>query len=505
MADPIRAVEYVRMSSEGQQLSIPFQQAAIRLHAAQRSYEIVRTYEDAACSGLYIEGRPSLKRLLDEVQSGQADFKAILVYDVSRWGRFPDTDEGGYYEYLCRKAGVQVVYCAEPFPADSGPLTAVLKAIKRAMAAEFSRELSVKVHSAMTRLAVRGYLPGGPPGYGWRRMLVGNDGQRKGILEAGVYKPARTDRVILVPGPEREIETVHRIYRLFLEDRLGHRTIAAILNSEAAPFSNGRRWTQHSVRHVLQSERHVGTIVFNRTSSRFRKGLTDRGRVKNDPSEWVRGTFPEAIVPHEQFMRVKQMPNLRGLIYRDEEELLAPLRSLLQEYGHLSSTLIKYRPGVPSPATLRARFGSIRKAFARVGYACRYAPEKNLSVRVKALELAKRIVAAVEARGHAVIWRDRRKPVTLESGKTLTVSIAHFAPTLRPPALRWAAPTGHRNHPDYIVVARSDQSGERTIDYYYLPGKVVKRWYTFLDGGPLYACYRCTSFENLIETLLSRR
>ena len=135
MADLVRAVEYVRMSTAGQQLSIPFQQAAIRLHAVQRGYEIVRTYADEARSGLYLEGRPSLASLLAEVESGRADFRVILVYDVSRWGRFQDVDESGYYEYLCRKAGISVEYCAELFGIDPSPLNAVLKAIKRAMAA----------------------------------------------------------------------------------------------------------------------------------------------------------------------------------------------------------------------------------------------------------------------------------------------------------------------------------------------------------------------------------
>jgi hypothetical protein len=32
----------------------------------------------------------------------------ILVLDVSRWGRFQDIDESAYYEFLCRRAGMQV-------------------------------------------------------------------------------------------------------------------------------------------------------------------------------------------------------------------------------------------------------------------------------------------------------------------------------------------------------------------------------------------------------------
>jgi len=54
----------------------------------------------------------------------------------------------GIYEYLCRRAGIAVVYCAEPFCNDGSPMQALLKHIKRIMAAEYSRELSVKVWHA---------------------------------------------------------------------------------------------------------------------------------------------------------------------------------------------------------------------------------------------------------------------------------------------------------------------------------------------------------------------
>jgi len=46
--------------------------------------------------------------------SGHAAYKAILVYDVSRWGPFQDNDEAAHYEFLCKSTGVPVHYCAEP-------------------------------------------------------------------------------------------------------------------------------------------------------------------------------------------------------------------------------------------------------------------------------------------------------------------------------------------------------------------------------------------------------
>lgn len=116
-----RAAQYVRMLTEHQQYSTANQQDALREYAQQRGMEIVRTYADEGKSGLSFAGRSSLQQLIADVQAGCADFAIILVYDVSRWGRFQDADEGAYYEYLCKRAGIEVHYCAEQFENDGGP------------------------------------------------------------------------------------------------------------------------------------------------------------------------------------------------------------------------------------------------------------------------------------------------------------------------------------------------------------------------------------------------
>ena len=102
----VRAAEYVRMSTDHQKYSTENQAEAIRQYALARDIEIVRTYTDAGKSGLKIEGRDALKKLIDDVQNGATDFEMVLVYDISRWGRFQDADESAYYEFLCREAGI---------------------------------------------------------------------------------------------------------------------------------------------------------------------------------------------------------------------------------------------------------------------------------------------------------------------------------------------------------------------------------------------------------------
>jgi DNA invertase Pin-like site-specific DNA recombinase len=115
-----------------------------------------------------MEGRDALGQMLRDVQEGRAEFSIILVYDVSRWGRFQNPDESAFYEYACQQAGVFVHYCAEQFSNDGSPVSTIIKSIKRTMAGEYSRELSTKVFQGacrLVKLGLRTRLAGrcGPP------------------------------------------------------------------------------------------------------------------------------------------------------------------------------------------------------------------------------------------------------------------------------------------------------------------------------------------------------
>src|SRR5262245_32389165 len=89
----LKAAQYIRMSTDEQDYSTLNQAEAIAAYAAAHSIEIVQTYSDEARSGLQLNDRPGLKRLLGDIETGNADFGVVLVYDVSRWGRFQDVDE----------------------------------------------------------------------------------------------------------------------------------------------------------------------------------------------------------------------------------------------------------------------------------------------------------------------------------------------------------------------------------------------------------------------------
>src|ERR1022692_4510039 len=207
------AAAYVRMSTEHQQYSTANQLDVLREYAARYRWIITKVYADEGRSGLNIEGREALSQMISDVLSKKVNFAHILVYDVSRWGRFQDPDEAAHHEFICREAGVSVHYCAEQFDNNLSLASTIAKSLKRAMAGEYSRELSVKVFRGASRLIQLGFKQGGPDVYGLRRMLVDQNSQPKGILKPGEQKSLHTDRVIFVPGPAKETEVVRWIFQ----------------------------------------------------------------------------------------------------------------------------------------------------------------------------------------------------------------------------------------------------------------------------------------------------
>jgi DNA invertase Pin-like site-specific DNA recombinase len=209
------AEQYLRMSTEHQQYSILNQSAAIALYAAAHNISIVRTFVDEGKSGTTMKGRNGLQELLRVIESGSADFNQVLVYDVSRWGRFPDSDEAAHYEFLCKRAGITVRYCAEQFENDNSITSNLLKALKRTMAWEYSRELSVKISTGQRRLVALGYWQGGCGPFGLQRQLVGQDGRPKHLLKLGEWKSINTDRITLTPGPPDAVKTIQLAFDLY--------------------------------------------------------------------------------------------------------------------------------------------------------------------------------------------------------------------------------------------------------------------------------------------------
>lgn len=461
----VRAAAYVRMSTEPQTFSIENQMERITAFADRRGFEIVRVYEDAARSGLTVDGREALQRLLSDVTSGTTDFDAILVYDVSRWGRFQDADEGAYHEHLCRRAGITVHYCAEQFDNDGSIGSTLLKAVKRVMAGEYSRELSVKVFAGQCRLIERGYRQGGMAGFGLRRLLVDEHGAAKRELGLGERKSLQTDRVVLVPGPEIEVDAVRRMYRLFTTG-IREREIATLLNCEGIRTDLGRTWTRGSVHQVLTNPKYVGDNVYNRVSNKLRQK-----RVVNAPEMWVvaKEAFPP-IVDLDLFVRSKEIVEERSRRYEDAD-LLVLLAELLHMTGALSSIIIDECETMPSSSIYRSRFGSLLRAYRLVGYApdrdYRYI-ETNRRLRALHPDSVAAVVNGLKATGGEVTCDPVTDLLTINGEFSTSVVIARHRTTPAGSA-RWHIRLDAGLAPDVTLAIRMDAENVVPRDYYILP------------------------------------
>jgi DNA invertase Pin-like site-specific DNA recombinase len=491
------AAQYVRMSTDHQRYSTANQSAVLQVYAETHSFTIVRTYSDEGKSGLRLAGRAGLTQLIADVQSGDADFEALLVYDVSRWGRFQDADESAHYEFLLRRAGVEVIYCAEPFQNDGTPIAAIFKSVKRAMAAEFSRELSIKVFAGHCRLAQLGYKQGGVPGYGYRRQLVDSTGQPKGLLQRGERKSLHADRVVLVPGPPDEIATVRAIFEAFVHGKMDCQAIASSLNTHGVAYTAGRAWSRCAVQLILKNEKYVGTYVFGRMAFRLKQR-----RVPRPEQDWVRreNSHP-ALVSQELFDRAQQRfaAQVRA---RSDEDLLPPLRALFDEHGRLTGQLINRRPGLARAETYARRFGSLNAAFARVGFqrqpGSQVRPRYTMQ-RSRRTPIVVRTLSLLKSRGAQV--EDRREGVFAVNGE-FTFTISQVRPAqLTPGHVRWLS-RFRRNRPvDFRIVARLMSLGEQVLDYFIFPSDELDQARFSLPEDPPapYAFYRFNDLEPLLR------
>jgi DNA invertase Pin-like site-specific DNA recombinase len=451
----------MRASTEHQNYSTVHQEAALREYALTRQFEIVAVYRDEGRSGLTLDGRNGLVNLLDDVQSGKTDFTAILVYDVSRWGRFQDIDESAYYEFACRKAGIAIAYCAEPFANDGSPLATMLKAIKRAMAAEYSRELSSKVFRAQCRLTMAGYKQGGTAGYGLRRMAISASGQKRYLLAPGERKNSPTDRVVYVIGPEEEVAVVRRVYAMYVDEGLADCGIASRLNAEGIA-NQGGIWSDFHIKSILTNPKYAGTLVFNRGTQRLRSS-----RRPNDPDKWI--TLPNAFdgaVSQARFDQAKAERKRRRRSWTNDE-MLDGLRDLLVKHGVVTPELINLSD-LPSVKSYVFRFRSFVAALDAAGVAGTSVSRRTLThfrLRCTAKDLA------VELERYGTLAAGQIERLTCRTYRIAGVVVRLLCTRCRFERSHrcWKVTVAFDPAVDFIIWARMDEANEMVAQLYLLP------------------------------------
>jgi DNA invertase Pin-like site-specific DNA recombinase len=471
---PIMAAEYVRMSTDKQDTSIANQQAAIAAYADAHNMLVVRTFADEGRSGLDIAGRPALSTLLQHVETGTLGCSVVLVLDVSRWGRFQDLDESAFYEHLCTRNGVRVIYVGELFGDESGPLGALLKGLKRSMAAEYSRELSAKVFAGQARLIRAGFTMGGPAPYGLQRVLVDAHGRTRAVLKPGERKSIASDHVKLVLGPRIEVSTVRWIFRQAAAAvRLPK--IASRLNERGVRTRHGGPWKTSTLRDMLVDERYIGTATFGKNCTRaIPQAGSGHGILR------VENAFP-AVISTTLFHAARTAQRQYSTRLTDEE-LLDAMRRLWARKGRISSELLAAEPKTPSAQVYLRRFGSLRAAYRLIGYT----QDRDLSfgdIRDRMQVWLTSVIGWVSdmlQEDGSCVERDRRLLVV---DRTWRICFQLLQASRFNRHRRWAIRQWQASADVYVGI-RMDLSGERPLDYLILPSVGRTTWPGAVNESP---------------------
>jgi DNA invertase Pin-like site-specific DNA recombinase len=464
-----RAAQYVRMSSDPQKYSIEIQAAAIAAYAARRGIEIVHTYSDPGRSGLTINRRDGLQQLINDVQAGRVQFDCVLVFDVSRWGRFQDVDESAYYEFICKRAGLEVHYCEDEFENDGSLASVILKNLKRVKAADFSRQLSKNVFLGQSNIVSRGYWRGGPAAYGLRRTLVDENGKPKMVLQYGQRKNLKSERVILVPGPKSEIKVVRRIFTSFVDRKTNRTEIARELNADGISTGRGKPWTTLTVSNVLENEVYLGHLVYNRRS----KKLGERA-VRNPPDMWIRrDNAYKAIIAPALFKRAqKRLLEVEHGKKATDQQLIDRLKALLRRKGRLSVHIIQAAKSVPHPDVYTKRFGSLTRVYELAGFK----PEARYRFSEVAAELKRIICSAVDdiiielrRRGLNASFLQELCLLTISGGLTVAVAVARAVSDGNRKSRRWEVRRIKYKRADLTLLIRMYTCNRRVRDYFLVP------------------------------------
>ncbi|WP_076738037.1 recombinase family protein [Cronobacter sakazakii] len=463
----VRVAQYLRMSTDHQQYSLHNQSEYIKDYAEKNNMEIAYTYDDAGKSGVSIIGRHSLQQLLSDVEQKKIDIQAVLFYDVSRFGRFQNSDEAAYYSFLFERNGVDLIYCSEPIPTKDFPLeSSVILNIKRSSAAYHSRNLSEKVFIGQVNLIKLGYHQGGMAGYGLRRLLVDENGIAKEILGFRKRKSIQTDRVILIPGPKNEINIVNSIYDLFIDDNMPEFIIAERLNEQNIPAENGTLWTRAKIHQILTNKKYIGNNIYNKTSSKLKSRL-----VKNPKNEWVRcDKAYKPIISKKKYNKAQEIIQLRS-VHLTNEELLEMLKQKLESNGKLSGFIIDEDDTGPSSSVYRTRFGGLLRAYTLIGYK----PEHDYSY-IQINEALRSFYSGIIEdfkgeilKSNCYIDEYKYAPMLYINDELLISVLITKCTPMKSGKLRWKVRFDNSQKADITIVIRMDSQNISPLDFYIIP------------------------------------
>jgi DNA invertase Pin-like site-specific DNA recombinase len=352
----IKAIEnkpaaiYLRCSTEDQSESIRDQRREVLKYASENRYLIVDEFVDEGVTGTRVKGRHGFQRLMTEALSPNARFNTVIVYDLSRFSRGTPFEAIKMRQQLLEN-GVDVVSVTEPLSGND--MDYVMVSLRQMEAHGAVKKISENTIRGQKTRAREGAWMGGLAPYGYdleyvnpqgtvyarirwlesgERILLKADGAvDRPLRQRERYSRSNADRTKLALGDPKRMETVQRIFRLYVEDGLGYKAIADLLNREGVlsprngnyASTAGAGWSRSTIKSIIDNPHYVGDGVWNqRTGAKYHRitggetvsrPLVDKEKnVRNDPSDhFLTEDAHPAIIDRETFERAHRLQRHR--------------------------------------------------------------------------------------------------------------------------------------------------------------------------------------------------
>ena len=275
----MRAYTYARYSTDRQtEASIADQQRRCHEYAKCNGVSVVADFTDQGISGAALGNRPGFQRVMAALVSGDV----LLIADLTRLSR---SQELAPLLDRLRFRGVRVIGVLDGFDSES-PQARMQAGLSGLMSDELRAGIRARTHSALQMRATEGRPTGG--------KLYGFDSQGREIPS--------------------EVEIVREIFARFAVGA-SMKDIVRDLNVRRipSPGSSWRRserrrdgcWLISTLNPLLQNERYVGRVVWNRTVWVKDPDSGRRLRRARPSTDWVVTECP-ALIDHGTWIAVQQ-------------------------------------------------------------------------------------------------------------------------------------------------------------------------------------------------------
>lgn len=252
-------------------------------------------YIDEAFSGykLGLLDRPSMKRLISDAKNNK--FQIAIFKSISRIAR--DTQESLKLLSIFEALNIKVISIEENFNS-SKQSSEFFFTIYSALAQEESKKIGIRVSLGNKSKARSGQWPNSRPPIG--------------------YKVDKETKKLVYSDNTQHIETIKKIFDLYVNEGLGTFKIAEFLNNKQWYTSNNKRWDRSSVAKVIKNRVYIGEIVYGKKRYKSIQKIEGEGKInktiKINEDDWVicENAHP-SIIDKEIFYKAQSILNSRNI------------------------------------------------------------------------------------------------------------------------------------------------------------------------------------------------